>query len=1037
MLKFSLIKGWTVRKSKIKQITLAVCLAFMPISVFAAGLGKLNVNSGLGEPLNAEIELLSLSPDELATLTAAIASEDAYAAQGINRAYIHSNIRVELGKSLSGAPVLKVRSTVPVDDPFLDMLVQVDWATGRLQREYTVLLDPPGYKPVLEPTAPLQITAPTIKPSSASPASNISDSGSNSSARPAPTESKVTSQPAKSTPKVTNKVATPEAATDSGMQTEVTTVRGDTLSSIASRMQADGVSLDQMLMALYDNNKNAFIGNNINQLKVGQIIRMPSNEQLAARSSAEASREVKVHASNWNNYRNSLAGIVATTPIVDSAPEEKQKATGKIATAEDKAASVTSAPKDVVKLSSGEKDKSNTAKNTNKVFEEKITALQEETTAREKALLEAQERSNVLEKQIQDMQKLLALKSQTMANVQKNAENVTSTNDVDNKVKDTQSNTDNAITEAQVTPSVEKPVSDESISSEPNQAGVPQDLNPASSADIADAQKNAEQSAPKPAVVTPAQPVAVEPEVSFIDSLLESTNPLYIALGALLALLAGGWLYLRNKRKRDLDSFERGILTSGGLRANTVFGNTTGATGNSDTSFLTDFAQSADGSMIDTNDVDPIAEAEVYMAYGRDAQAEEILKDAISKEPTRYELHLKLLEMYAARQDGSAFEAIAGELYTTLGADDPTWAKVAAIGVVMEPNNPLYAASAGSSESMATQKLDASDFSGLAATDDLDLDFSTDISETETPKEALEQNAIEASFAGASATDQTETFEFDATQQFKPGSLGDTIDDATNAIAPDVAKELSAPELDTKADSNSMDFDLSDFSFDAPTLNDANTDVAGTEGADLQATPTLDAENTMTFTTSVDDFPRFDLPEESSVADALPDAVEPPALTVEANDIDFSFDLPNDSMASDPLISNDLQIDEPTEADATNFDIEDLSLDLNAQNMLVEDAKDASQNQDYNDAPVEFDLSSISFDLDDTPNQLVNNDETATASSDMAMPESEDVAIKLDLVSAYIEMDDKEGARELLEEVLKEGGLEQQKRAQALMATLN
>ena len=74
---------------------------------------------------------------------------------------------------------------------------------------------------------------------------------------------------------------------------------------------------------------------------------------------------------------------------------------------------------------------------------------------------------------------------------------------------------------------------------------------------------------------------------------------------------------------------------------------TTGNASTSDTSFLTDFAQSADGSMIDTNDVDPIAEAEVYMAYGRDAQAEEILKDAISKEPKRYELHLKLLEMYA------------------------------------------------------------------------------------------------------------------------------------------------------------------------------------------------------------------------------------------------------------------------------------------------------------------------------------------------------------------------------------------------------
>ena len=150
---------------------------------------------------------------------------------------------------------------------------------------------------------------------------------------------------------------------------------------------------------------------------------------------------------------------------------------------------------------------------------------------------------------------------------------------------------------------------------------------------------------------------------------------------------------MRKKREKNLADFEQGIMTSGGLKANTVFGNTgTASVDTGDTSFLTDFSQSASGGMIDTNDVDPIAEAEVYMAYGRDAQAEEILKDAISKEPKRYELHLKLLEMYAASKNMSAFETISGELYTTLGASDPTWAKVAAIGIKLEPNNPLYQA---------------------------------------------------------------------------------------------------------------------------------------------------------------------------------------------------------------------------------------------------------------------------------------------------------------------------------------------------------
>jgi len=118
----------------------------MPVSVFAAGLGKLNVNSGLGEPLSAEIELLSLTPDEIASLTAIVAPEEAYAIQGIPRLSIHNNIKVELSKASDGSPILKLNSAQPVSDPYLDMLIQVDWSSGRLLREYTILLDPPEYK---------------------------------------------------------------------------------------------------------------------------------------------------------------------------------------------------------------------------------------------------------------------------------------------------------------------------------------------------------------------------------------------------------------------------------------------------------------------------------------------------------------------------------------------------------------------------------------------------------------------------------------------------------------------------------------------------------------------------------------------------------------------------------------------------------------------------------------------------------------------------------------------------------------------------
>lgn len=141
-----------MRISNYKKIYLAVCLALTPISSYAAGLGKLNVTSSLGEPFRAEVELTSTTPSEMETLSAVIASQEAYAAQGISRLGIHNDIKVQIQPAQGGKPKLLLTSNQVVNDPYLDMLIQLDWASGRLQREYTVLLDPPGYKEEVEQT---------------------------------------------------------------------------------------------------------------------------------------------------------------------------------------------------------------------------------------------------------------------------------------------------------------------------------------------------------------------------------------------------------------------------------------------------------------------------------------------------------------------------------------------------------------------------------------------------------------------------------------------------------------------------------------------------------------------------------------------------------------------------------------------------------------------------------------------------------------------------------------------------------------------
>jgi pilus assembly protein FimV len=1031
----------------------------MPIYGFSAGLGKLNVDSGLGEPLKAQIDLLSVTPDELSSLTAAIASEEAYAVQGIPRLGIHSSIKVELEKNPDGSPVLKLRSLQPIDDPYLDMLIQVDWASGRLLREYTILLDPPGYKEAVneEPDTNSAINQP------------YAATGANTTTETA-TMYEVTPRLAdknKPKKKASNVVAdanpdvvkdTLAAVTDSA---ELTTQRGDTLSSIAKEVATEGMSLDQVMLGLFEANKGAFSDSNMNRLKVGQIIKVPSKEEIAAIDSRQARKEIKVHASNWNAYKNSLAGNVAAAPVAEEI-EQRQSASGKIATAEDKAAPVKSGPQDVVKLSAGGKIAAQGGKGSAEA-DAKLLALQEEATAREKALKEAHERTSALETQVADMQKLLALKSQTMADMQKNA--------------------DAAAKSAQTQPSAATPQPAPASANEPASAAVAESAPVAAESAATpapEAAKPADDVKKAPAVAKPAlQPQPEVEEPSFLASLLESVNLLMLGAAGGVALLGAGWVYLRNKRRKDLDSFERGILTSGGLRANTVFGNTTGnATSSADTSFLTDFAQSADGGMIDTNDVDPIAEAEVYMAYGRDAQAEEILKDAILKEPKRYELHLKLLEMYAARKDVSAFEAIAGELYTTLGADDPTWAKVAELGIRVEPDNPLYDISQ-ITHTVPAAKLAASAAESVVADMGVgkDLNFSFD-----KPVFNSEANTSLDLHSSSSSQDAL------TNESFDQGSLNSAFSTHAAEASATGADNVAAVAEDSKpAADNIMDFDfpeLGSFALNTEASASVNEQPSIDAATMQQSPPVLDmpasaSNDEIVLTASADESSAlagldFNFTTESAleeqaieapvsaestdfnfedftdaVAPAAVEKTEPSALGA----VDFSFD----GFAESPAEANaDKQQAGALEGISLNFETEDavntaadnnkpdeISFDFPLADeaelpALNSEAVSSDQSEANN-----FDFSAISLDLSDGQPQLdasrqeVVDEPVSELAADVAADiENPDVDIKLDLVGVYIDMEDVEGARDLLDEVLKEGGPQQRATAKKLLASL-
>jgi pilus assembly protein FimV len=249
-----------------------------------------------------------------------------------------------------------------------------------------------------------------------------------------------------------------------------------------------------------------------------------------------------------------------------------------------------------------------------------LSALQEETTAREKSIKESGERVAALDKQLQDMQKLMEIKNKSLADAQKSAKAPEPAKAEPPKVEPPKP-APPVVEPPKVKPPPAAPVPppapvaiQEPVPVKPDAAVAPESPKPQA--------KPAEKKPKK--IVHPAPPPPMEEPGIF--AMLQENMVLLVGGGGLLALIGGAWMFLRNKRRKGLDSFEQGILSSGGLKPNTAFGNNDGSsvdTGNS--SFLTDFGQGNSGGMIDTSEVDPIAEAEVYLAYGRDVQAEEIL----------------------------------------------------------------------------------------------------------------------------------------------------------------------------------------------------------------------------------------------------------------------------------------------------------------------------------------------------------------------------------------------------------------------------
>jgi len=626
---------------------LAAAMAFSGTSA-ALGLGNLTVTSALGQPLAARIELTSVAKEELDSLSARVADASLYRQNNLAYPGVLSAARVTVERDANGQPYLRIRTNTPVSEPFLDLLVEINWASGRLVRDYTFLLDPPGSTMMAAPAEPVAPERTGAAPARAAPATAAA-------AAPAPA---------------------PKAAGGAG--DTYTVKRGDTLSKIANEYRAPSATLDQMLVALFKNNADAFDGKNMNRLRSGAIITIPGADEVTGTAGADATKEVKVQASDWRAYRDRVA---AAAPAAEGTAT--RAAGGRIGTVEETAPAAP-AGRDQLRVSREAAAGKGGA---------------EDTVAREQQLKEAQSRISELEKTIKDMQRAVELKSQTGAQLQAQAD---AAKGKAAPAPITKAPEPVAVAQAPeppkaaepptVPPSVAAPAAEPPKAAEAPKSELPKGVEPAPSEPAKAAEPAKAPEPPKaeaPKVVPKAAPKAPPKEPpGFLEDLMSSTPSWLLGAGALVIL--GGIAALVAARRRKTTKFEDSIISGTDIKTNTVFGSTGGGVVNTgDNSLASDFSREGLGS-IDTDEVDPIAEAEVYLAYGRDAQAEEILKDALKKDPQRQEIYLKLLEIHAQHNKPSAFETVAAELYSVSQGQGEVWQKAVGLGRQLDPNNPMF-----------------------------------------------------------------------------------------------------------------------------------------------------------------------------------------------------------------------------------------------------------------------------------------------------------------------------------------------------------
>jgi pilus assembly protein FimV len=1070
--------------------------SFWSNSSWALGLGEIHLNSGLNEPLNADIDIIAATPEELTALRASLAPREAFTRYGIDRPPFLTSFTFKVGKSKEGHDVLIVRSTDSIPEPFVTFLVDVNWARGHLMREYTVLLDPPVYTPGENAGSSAPVTAPstastsspqTPAPSAAATAESTAvpspssaatseptplpksgrhsrsrrSSGSGSpaaSSAPAPVAA-APSAPAESAPPAE---AAPEAA--GGMPSTVTVAKGDTLTKIAHSLRAESrADLDQTMIALYRANPSAF-GGNINVLRQGAVLRVPGADDIAALNQKEAMGEVHRQLDAWRSSAgagDSGGHLRLVSPSAGG--------TGA-------AAAIASTP------SSGNSS---------------------ETQA-------LRDRVKDLEGQLAESKRLIDIRNAELAELQHKAGGTPA---------------------AKTPPPVIQPLPPPpAVTNTPPASATQATPPPAPPAQVASpppAPPEASAPAPTPPPAQPVakKPVAVKPPASgsWLDWIEDNWQvPLAVLLAIILALVFVAWRKRKNSSggsmndlgsvldethvsdmnesaarlsaMRNSRSNESIVVEETGQHPAPDFTAETGRFG--DTGELRTVSPEdtmSSESAVNLDQGDPLAEADFHMAYGLYDQAADLVRIALEREPERRDLRMKLLEIYFVWGNKDAFLQTAKELAQTRDqAPAGEWDKIVIMGKQICPGEALFAASAGSGRGAGAlvdlnleggeNRVDIDLFGDpegershdetrvnedTASTNESpqlhasqDLDFSLDTpdrgSDMGRPRD---EPTIETEIASFTDAPTTESPVLKTTEMRSPKMPPQRADQTAEVPIDDLGLHLD--HLDPLEESNSPSvtsvdsispLEETDHPADAPTMvaglderSRRMMEEAASNARDRDLTE-LERELEASFIADLE------IPQEEIKTAVLPPESAPTVLMPREQNQSTATQRVKPSVEfSDIRDPDKVDIDSTSKLRGINADSIDLDLDRLATALGSGDTVEQPRAAEEVFSNEVFEASQRSRRVDLDVGEAMNGSEHPTnkfqASTnkmkavELPIVELEpvtmsEVGTKLDLARAYMDMGDPEGARSILEEVVQEGSASQKQEASRLIESL-